>query len=253
MKIPTICLGTLKLEPDALRRGLNHFTCLDLAKAYNNEEAVGKILKETGMLNDIFVITKLHDSFLKNHNDIKNAIKDSTKKIGKIPDLVLIHGPYPFINLVEAAKSLESLAKAWGVSNFEIEHLDDLKKANLHPMINQVECHPYFPRHTLLNYSRANGIAFQGYRPLAEGSILTEPILKKIADKHKTDTASIVYAWLHKRGCGIVSKVSSAENQKILAKTGSLTLTDEDMNLIASLEKPDNQGRTCIKGGWFTA
>lgn len=257
VQIPKLCLGTLNLDPEALKRGLNRFQVIDLAKAYgNNEETMGKAMREAGKLEQTIVITKLHEPCLKSLKELRSSVEDSTKKIGKVPELVLIHAPYPNVNMLAMVRMLEILKKEgaikeWGVSNFDIRHLQFLAQHGFTPAVNQVECNPYFPRNKLVPYCKEMGIFFQAYRPLDEGTILNEPILKTIADKYKVDSASIVYNWLAQQDRGIVTKVSSEKNQETYAKTGSIILTEDEMAQIATLRKPPGERRKCTKGNWF--
>lgn len=259
VQIPRLCLGTFKLTTEGLKRGLNRFQVIDLAKAYSNpdnEDMMGRAMREAGKLEQTIVITKLHEPCLQSFKVLRDSILDSTQKIGKVPDVVLIHAPYPNVNMLAVAEMLKILkkdgtVKEWGVSNFNKERLQFLAHYGYIPAVNQVECHPYFPRNDLANLCHTLGILFQAYRPLVEGKVLGEPVLKAIADKYKIDSASVVYNWLYQQGRGIVTKVSSEENQAIYASTGSITLTELEMEWIATLKKPNGQGRTCTKGGWF--
>jgi len=71
-------------------------------------------------------------------------------------------------------------AKAIGVSNFTVEHLKQLKKtAEIMPMVNQVEMHPYYNQKELREYCAAEGIVVQAYASLGgqdAGKKVLEPL-----------------------------------------------------------------------------
>ena len=249
-------LGTLKLTPEALCRGVTKFPLVDTAKAYGNEAIIGTALKETGYLNRVSVVTKLHRPCLESKSTLQSAVQDSIDKLGKVPEFMLIHGPYPDVNMIHMMDVLEVMKKSglireWGVSNFSHEHLDFLEGHHLHPVLNQVEYSPHFQQRDLLAYCKKHSIALQAYRPLGEGKVLEDPTIIQLATKYRVSPASLVYSWLSQQDIAIVSKVSSESHQDEYAMSGDIKLSAEDMILMESLHKADGIGRTCTKGGWF--
>lgn len=109
---------------DALDAG---YRSIDTAAAYFNEEAVGKAIKDSGVLRDeLFVTTKLWIQDV-NYEAAKPAFETSLKKLGlDYLDLYLIH--QPFNDLFGAWRALQELyaegrVRAIGVSNFFGDHL----------------------------------------------------------------------------------------------------------------------------------
>lgn len=250
-------LGTLRLTQPALVAGLRRgFRCIDAAKAYQNEAMIRAAIAESGVdPSDLTVITKLHNPTVVSRQTLRGAVVDSTAQLGRVPEFVLFHGPYPTMPLVALIQELQQLqnegaVKDWGVSNFSREHLEFLVSLGYKPALNQVEYHPYFQRPELREYCRDHGIILQAYRPLAEGKVLTDPVLIELGRKHQVDPAQVVYAWLDTLGLAMVSKVSSANHQREYLDSNSLTLTEADMTAIANLNKGE-VGRTCSKGGWL--
>ena len=99
--IPSFGLGTFRVDAEktvnavksALQLGYRH---IDTAKFYNNEESVGKGVRDSGIpREDIWVTTKVwHDQLRR--VDVVKSLVDSHKKlnIGTI-DLALVHWPSP--------------------------------------------------------------------------------------------------------------------------------------------------------------
>lgn len=75
--------------------------------------------------------------------------------------------------------------KAIGVSNFLPHHLEALMdRAEVMPMVNQLEINPRYHQTATAAFCRENGILVESWGPLARGGALEEPILRRIADKH---------------------------------------------------------------------
>ena len=58
-------------------------------------------------------------------------------------------------------------AKAIGVSNYFQQHLEaTLATAEIPPVVNQVEFHPYLQRQNLVPWAKSKGIATAAFRPV---------------------------------------------------------------------------------------
>ena len=97
------------------------------------------------------------------------AIDESLAKLGlEHVDLYLIHHPTAFGS--SAGKVLETWramleikaagkARAVGVSNFGVSHLEGIRAAGLEmPAVNQVELHPWLQQKELREYCESEGI-----------------------------------------------------------------------------------------------
>lgn len=257
--IPLCGMGTMKIvekKPivDGLLKGLR---LIDTAKAYHNEEVVGAGIVESGIdPQEIIIITKLFNENLKNKEMLYQAIADSKKKIGKTPEFFLVHGPYPDVSMVAIIQELESMKKIgfikdWGVSNFDVEHLQVLKDNGQIPALNQVECHPYFQRKELLEFCKKNQMTMQAYRPIIQGRALEDATIKKIAQIHSTTPARVIYSWLAQQEVAILTTVNNPEHLKEYVESELISLSPDEIAQLESLNKLDGSGRTCTKGGWF--
>ena len=131
----------------ALRAG---YRSIDSAAGYENERGVGEAIARSGLpRGEVFVTTKLT-----NHSHgFDRALHEfdhSLELLGlDYVDLYLIHWPRPHHDLyVETWRALEKIyadgrAKAIGVSNFQIPHLQRLlAETDIVPAANQIELHP---------------------------------------------------------------------------------------------------------------
>ncbi|KAE9416620.1 hypothetical protein Angca_009709 [Angiostrongylus cantonensis] len=135
---------------------------------------------------------------------------------------------------METWRALEKLhsegklkACALGLSNFNAEQVELLyKQARVKPANLQVECHLYWPQDELRNLCKKLNISFTAYAPLGspdlfwaahpdgvwpEGDPMTEPIVKKIAAKHKITAAQVLLRHLTQHGISAIPKSISPD------------------------------------------
>lgn len=249
VEIPQLGLGVWQVEnevvPDvvtaALGSGYRH---IDTAAAYGNEEGVGRALAASDLSrDDVFVTTKLwnddqgYDSTLK-------AFDASLDRLGlEFVDLYLIHWQSPKRNLyVETWKAFEQLyadkrVRAIGVSNFHIPALQRLfEETGIRPAVNQIELHPGLPQDELRAFNAENDIVTQAWSPLAQGNILSSPVLADLAKKHGKSPAQVVLRWHLQLGNVVIPKSVTpariAENIDVF----DFALDNDDMAAIADLE-----------------
>jgi glycerol 2-dehydrogenase (NADP+) len=257
-QMPTIGLGTWKSESGvaehavefALNNGYRH---LDTAAAYGNEKEVGVGIKASGVpRNEIFLTTKLDNPDQKNASA---ALELSLQKLQTYIDLWLMHWPAPMTKDLKADKShdwldtwktMEQLyeahpdkIKAIGVSNFSVKYLERLlKEAKVVPAVNQIELHPGCVQQDLVDFCTEKGIAVTSYSPLgAENSpLLTNPVVKKIADKYGVHPANVLISLQANRpNVNVVPK--STVNERILSNLRVIDLAPEDMEELHEIDK----------------
>ncbi len=221
------------------------YRSIDTARAYVNEDMVGKALATAPVPREqIFVTTKLWNGD-QGYDSALREYEQSCKLLGvDVIDLYLIHWPVPVLDkYVDSWKALvrlheEKRVRAIGVCNFKKHHLERLvEETGVAPMVNQVECHPLFPQNEMLAYCRAQGIQMEAYSPLLNGrlSLITEQ-LEPLARKHDKTVAQIILRWQIEREVVVIPK--SVRAQRIL-ENGDIfdfSLDADDMAAIAQLE-----------------
>ncbi len=145
-----VCVSSVKA---AIAAGYRH---IDTAEMYENEDSVGKAIKECGVSREeLFVTSKLNNT---EHGYEKTmaAFEGTMEKLGlEYLDLFLIHWPNPIAfrdHWQEANagtwKAFEELYKAGrvraiGISNFRQHHIEALMEtATVPPMVNQMKLCP---------------------------------------------------------------------------------------------------------------
>lgn len=264
--MPVLGLGTFKVEDgetayqtvlEALKMGYRH---IDTAQIYGNEASVGKAIKDSLIpRSEIFVTTKLSPIKL-GYQEAMDELEISLEKLGlSYVDLYLIHWPSPSEQLNQQTwKGMEACynhkkARAIGVSNFKIHHMDAiLKVATIHPMANQIEMHPGLYQLPTQTYLNKLNIATISYGPFMKGEVFDQngpynKVLKEIADRYQATVAQVVIAWGLARGIFMIPKSVTLNRIKENFESLNVNLDPLDVEKINQLNRgkrvytdPDN-------------
>ena len=254
--IPQLGFGVFQIEPqdtveavrEALRIGYRH---IDTAEMYGNEKEVGEAIRDLDR-DDIFVTSKLNNKF---HEpaDARKAFDDTLSDLGTdYVDLFLIHWPLPTLydgDYVSTWKVLEEFksdgrARSVGVSNFQTEHLERLAaETETVPSVNQIEVHPYFANDAVRAYGREHGIFTEAWSPIAQGGVLEDSTITRIADKVGKTPAQVVLRWHVQRGDIVFPKSVTPSRMQENFELFDFELESADMDDITALDQGED-GRT---------
>lgn len=237
---------------DALTAGYRQ---IDTAASYQNEEAVGRAVKRSGVpRKELFITTKLwvQDA---GYEKAKASFNRQMKLLGlDYLDLYLIHQPYG--DVYGSWRAMEELNKegrirAIGVCNFSEVRLADLAEFNeVVPAINQVEVHPFCQQNTLKKTMDEYKVQMEAWGPLAEGqkNIFKNDVLSSIGRKYGKTIAQVILRWHIQRG--VVAIPKSVHRERIVENYSiwDFILNEEDMNAITAMDT--NQG---LYGDTFTS
>jgi 2,5-diketo-D-gluconate reductase A len=225
---------------DALAAG---YRSLDTAAAYQNEEAVGRAIQNSGIArSELFVTTKLwiQDP---GESNTKRAFEASLKRLGlEHVDLYLMHQPYgDYYSQWRAMQDLhaEGLARAIGVSNFHTDRLMDLITHNhITPAVNQIETHPFYQRQADHDFMREHGVQHESWGPFAEGrnNLFSDPTLTAIAAEHGKSVAQVVLRWLIQRDVVVIPKSVRPDRMAENLDVFDFELSAGQMALIAPMD-----------------
>lgn len=221
VQIPKLGFGTWQIEDDengcravvaALHAGYRH---IDTARGYGNEAMVSRAIAASGIPRDeIFVTTKL-PAELKSYGEAHASFEKSIAALGMdYVDLYLIHAPWPWqepgadysAGNAEAWRAIEEIytagrARAIGVSNFEVTHLESLSKsATVPPQVNQIKFFVGTTQRDLASYCRGKGILVEGFSPLATGSLLDDADVGAIAQRYGKSVAQLCIRYVSQSG-----------------------------------------------------
>jgi 2,5-diketo-D-gluconate reductase A len=256
--IPQLGFGVFQIEPDqtadavrtALQVGYRH---IDTAEMYGNEKEVGQAVREAGLdRGEVFITSKLNNGYHR-PDDARSAFDATLSALDSdYVDLFLIHWPLPTLyggDFVSTWNVLEEFAKdgrarSIGVSNFQPAHLDRLaQQSQTVPTVNQIEVHPYFGNDAVRKYGEAHGIVTEAWSPIAQGKVLDDDVVRRIAQAHGKTPAQVVLRWHIQRGDVVFPKSSTPDRITSNFQIFDFSLADDDMQAITCLDRGET-GRT---------
>jgi alcohol dehydrogenase (NADP+) len=270
----------------AIGIGYRHFDCApiygneaEIGAAINAAISAGEIRRE-----ELWITSKLWNS---DHAraDVAPALKRTLDDLGlEYLDLYLIHWPIAFKPGVIFPKDAQEylsaeqapLNQTWagmeqatssgmcrhiGVSNFSRNKIEKLlDTATIRPAVNQVESHPYLTQEDLFNWCHEQDIVLTAYSPLGSGdraeamkkadepSLLKDPVILSIAEKHALSAGQVLIAWALNRGTSVIPKSSNPKRLRENFAAGEVSLGAAAMSEIDNLDR----GYRFVDGTFFT-
>ena len=263
--IPSIGLGTWLIDNDkvenviknAVELGYRH---IDTAQAYENEEGVGKGIKNCGLKREELFITSKVRAEYKTYEAAKKSIDESLEKLGlDYIDLMIIHAPQPWSefritdnNYYEENKNVwkaledsyfEGKLKAIGVSNFKIKDLENiLSDCKVKPMINQVLSHVGRTPFDIIDYCNKNKIIVEAYSPIAHGEASRIKEVMEIANKYNKSFSQICLKHQLQLGLVVLPKASQENHLKDNLDL-DFTITESDMEILNNVKPLSDYGK----------
>ena len=249
IEIPAIGLGLWKVESETdcmrtIEAATNAgYRLIDTAAAYLNEIPVGKALAESTInREELFITSKLWVQDY-GYENTKKAFKKSLERLRlKYLDMYLLH--WAVGDYLGSWKALEELYKAGyiraiGVCNFTIPDLKRLiDHANIIPVINQVETHPFYQQKEMKKFLYSNNIQHEAWAPLSQGNsgLFENEVLRGIALKHQKSVSQIILRWHLESQSIVIPKSSQAHHLQENFNIYDFELDDEDTRLIQNLD-----------------
>jgi diketogulonate reductase-like aldo/keto reductase len=249
VEMPRFGLGVWQSAPgeetqravrEALACGYRH---VDTARAYRNEADVGEAIRASGVpRREVFVTTKLWNAD-HGHDRALKAIDRSLASLGmEQVDLYLVHWPVEGLRH-DTWRAMEKIladgkARAIGVSNYTVRHLDELlARAQVPPSVNQVEFSPFLHQRALLEHCRRHGIQLEAYGPLVRGHRMDHPALARIAKKHGRTPAQVLLRWGLQHDLVVIPKSVRPERIRENADVYGFSLDAEDLRALDGLDE----------------
>ena len=225
------------------------YRSIDTARIYANEEGVGKGVRESGIPRDEWFITTKVWATDEGYETTLQAFEASRKRLGlEVVDLYLVHWPVRgmYRDTWKALVHLyqEGAVRAIGVSNFEINHLEEvIGDTGVVPAVNQVELQPLLTRKPLLAYANSHDIRLTAWSPLMRGKF-NLPLISELAQKYQKTNAQIILRWNIQNGVIVIPKSVNPERILENSQIFDFEISTEDLHRIDALDQDKHLGDT---------
>ena len=219
------------------------YRLIDTAKLYGNEADVAIAVQESGVpREDVFVTTKLWNT----DHGYKSAIQAFEESLSRMRmdyvDLYLIHWPVRGLARIESWDALIDIYKAGkcraiGVSNYMMNHIEEIRGSPVAPAVNQIEFSPFLYQKEILEYCRLRGIVVEAYSPLTRGRRLNDRRLRAIAAKYGRSPAQTLLRWGLQHGLVMIPKSSQPDHIRENANVFDFEIRAEDMVALDALDE----------------
>ena len=255
VEMPRMGLGVFKMKnPEETVEAITHalktgYRAVDTAAVYGNEKETGEAIRLSSIpREDLFITSKVWNTD-QGYDETLRAFEDSLEKLElDYLDLYLTHWPVKesFVETYKAIERLydEKLIRSTGVSNHHIHHLEKVfAKANIRPMVNQVEVHPRLTQEPLRQFCAENNIAVTSWSPLARGGeLLSDPLLESIGSKYGKTSAQVIIRWHLQSDLIVIPKSVTPKRIEENIDVADFELTKEDIEKIDGLNLNQRTG-----------
>ena len=248
VQIPALGLGTARMKGKTCRAAVEAgldlgYRHIDTAQMYNNEEAVGAVVAESGVDRDeIFLTTKINRGN-QSYDDVLSSVGRSLDRLRmEYVDLLLIHAPsrVPVEETIGAMNQLqeEDRVQHIGVSNFSVEQTEKAVDASETSIVtNQVKYHPLNAQDDLLEYCIENDLMLTAYSPLARGRVADNDTLSEVGSRHGKTASQVALRWLiQQENVSAIPKASSRDHLEENIDVFDFELTDQEIQQVFELQ-----------------
>jgi diketogulonate reductase-like aldo/keto reductase len=255
--LPAIGLGTWRFgesraaraaEITSVRTALElGYRLIDTAEMYGEggaEEVVGEALNDAIRAGDVrrdevAIVSKVYP-----HNasraGTRAACDRSRKRLGLDHiDVYLLHwrGEHALGETAEALAQLQAggSIRRWGVSNFDVEDMEELAAISDDCAVNQVwySLGERGAEFGLLPWLRARGVPLMAYSPIDQGRAARDPVLNRIAAARGLTAVQVALACLLAQpGVMAIPKASRAQHLGENLAAAGVTLSEAEMQAI---------------------
>ena len=266
--LPALGIGTWEMGDDpklhdeeiaAIRAGLDAgLSVIDTAEMYGNgrsEELVGEAIKPYQRAK-IFLISKVLPQNA-SRSKMRQSLQNSLQRLQTdYLDLYLYHwrGMVPLSETVSELQALqnEGLIRSWGVSNFDIDDMQELwqlpegQNCVVNEDLYNLETRGI--EYSLLPWQREHHVPLIAYSPLGRGPKMGSTMMKneavlQVAEEHEASAYQILLAWVMQQPDVLaIPKSSSSKHLLSNLKALDVELTPEDLQILEkAYPKPERK------------
>lgn len=239
-------------EIESIRYGIqNGVTLIDTAEMYGDgksESLIGEAIKDFDR-SKLYIVSKILP-WNAGYDDFFISLSNSLKRLNaSYLDMYLLHwrGEIPLeetIRCMEEAKR-QGLIKDWGVSNFDIDDMQELLslKDGYNCRVDQCLYHlgSRGVEYSLIPFLKNNAIRFMSYCPLAEAGSLKRELLSnstviEISKEYGITSIQLLLAFtLRDKDITSIPKASHVEHLKMNIEASKIQISDESWKLLDSI------------------
>jgi diketogulonate reductase-like aldo/keto reductase len=261
--VPALGLGTWRMgeargaratEVAAVRSAIElGYRLIDTAEMYGEggaEEVVGQAVTEALRGGDVrrdelFIVSKVYPHNASRQGTVA-ACERSCKRLGldRI-DLYLLHwrGEHELSDTADAMQALQHAGRIghWGVSNFDVDDMDELMAVAPDCAANQVylSLSERGPEHSLLPWLRRHAMPLMAYSPIDQGTLARHTGLAAIGAPLGLTAAQLALAWaLAQPGVVAIPKAVKPQHLRDNFAAAEATLSAEVLSGIDALFPP---------------
>ncbi len=255
IEMPVQGIGTRNLaDPDICEQVVLYsinsgIRLIDTSPMYLNEASVGLAISESPVdRSELFITAKIPPSYYNKCRTRKSLERTLKRLRTDYVDLLLLTTPI-MAKWQNAWKEMEKavdegLARSIGVCNFVTERsIDELCSiANIRPVIDQIECHPFLHQKHIQKKLNEKNIQLEAWYPLGHGNplLLNNEILMDIATAHHTTVPQVILRWHEQMGHVFIAKSSNPDHIQRNIHLEHIHLTPDDMKRIEALDVSRN-------------
>lgn len=233
-------MGIIRCTNNALSYGCNFF---DTSRAYGGAETMLRQALKGKKRDDYYICTKLRNYDQLQSKPAEECLKDSLERLGvSYVDLYLIHWPVEdrYLKYWQELEKIyeKGYAKAIGVSNCKVHHLEKIKSiANIMPMVNEIELHPLLTEIEMRDYCQKNQIQIMAYSSTArlDFRLVNSGRMERICKKYKKTLAQIILRWHIQNGIIPIFNTSSISHFIGNLNIFDFELDEEDVQVIEGM------------------
>ena len=216
------------------------YRLIDTSSVYQNEEAIGRAIKKSGVpREDLFITSRVSNSDQYNNN-VRNSFLSSLNKLGLDHiDLYMFHWPVTdhYLDTWREMEKLyeEGLIKNLGVANCHQHHIQAiLDICKVRPVVNQIEIHPLFTQKPLIEFCKKEGIQVEAYSPLAQGNdrLRRNRVLLGLGAKYNKSMQQIILRWHIENGVVPIPRSTNKNRLKQNLEVFDFQLTKDEVDSI---------------------